>query len=321
MTRANHTNKQEDDNGKCPICGSTNRVRGATHHECGDCGLLIEERGPDPGFTPASGDPRGLRARARGRGTLGSTIAPSSDPKHRRLRRSHQRQSTSEPKFLDLVIGELVGSCDSVDVAVCAADILDSADAVKPLGRVRKKMVGAQGIAADETREYKTRVYAAASLHITNDEGQSNTAPQLAKNWGIRYRDLVWAIRFLNRHRRTHCGEPREPPSERRSRQLRHELDRLRSFLVEQVGALPANEVIEVATEVLRSQMEPIYPDDAWYTGAYCNYPSPRAAFAAVVVAIAELGLPNGLARRLYERLPITGMKHFIERSADLFDE
>ena len=77
--------------------------------------------------------------------------------------------------------------------------------------------------------------------------------------------------------------------------------------------------IIEAASRILTDEGEPLGANDQWLTGRFCNVPSPRAAFEATVTAMAGLGLPLRCARGLYERLPITGMAHFMERCSGLF--
>ncbi len=79
------------------------------------------------------------------------------------------------------------------------------------------------------------------------------------------------------------------------------------------------NRIIEAATKILADEGEPLGTNGEWLTGRFCNTPSTRAAFEAAITAMAELGMPLRSARRLYERLPITGMSYFMERCTGLF--
>jgi len=303
----------------CPLCGSRHMVQGTSHYECSGCGAERDRLEADPGFVPQTGAPSPLRA-SDNVNDLGSQIAKTGDSASERLRKANERSKRRNPLFIDLAISEIVKACGVNSVSEDAASLLIEVNKAKRLGGVRKKRRGTSGMQADESKEYRARTFAAAALHIRNSEGQSNTAPQVAAQWGVRYLDLVSAVRLLNRHRRSEEAEGREPPRDRRSRELRHEAERHRSFLAEQYDMDTVNRITEEQVRILRDEGEPFQPDDEWHTGRFCNDPTPRAAFEAVVEAMAELGLPRSSARLLFQRLPINGMNHFMERSAHLFE-
>ena len=310
-------NRRIDDR-KCKICGSTKRVEGQTHYICDGCGSQLEELEPDPGFVPEGQTPTVLRD-SGDRNHLGSRIDPTGDKASENFRKKHMAASYRKPRFIDIIVRELVKKCGTGNSSQDAARLLIEVDSKERLGAVRKKRRGTKGMGKEESKEYRARAFAAAALHILNSNGHSNTAPQVARDWGLVYLDLASAIRTLRSNITEFEGAMRERPSVLRSRQLRHELGRLRSFLHEQFDMAEVDRIIEAASRILSEEGEPLGANDQWLTGRFCNVPSPRAAFEATVTAMAGLGLPLRCARRLYERLPITGMAYFMERCSGLF--
>ena len=304
--------------GKCEECGSTKRVEGQTHYMCDGCGVQLDELEPDPGFVLEGQMPMSLRP-SNDRNSLGSQIEKSTDKTSEKFRKSHAITSYKKPLFIDIAIRELVERCGINKISEAAARLLKEADSKEKLGRIRKKRHGAKGMSKDDSRDYRARAFAAAALHILNSDGQSNTAPQVARDWGLVYLDLASSIRILRRNIGVGNETLREDPSVLRYRQLRHEISRLRNFLQEQFDMDEVNRIIEAATKILVDEGEPVGPNGEWLTGRFCNVPSSRAAFEAAITAMAELGMPIGSARRLYERLPISGMSNFMERCSGLF--
>ncbi len=303
---------------KCDECGSTKKVEGQTHYMCDGCGVQLEEMEPDPGFVLGNQMPMALRP-SNDRNLLGSQIDKSTDKASEKLRNAHVITSYKKPLFIDIAIQELVAKSGANKVSEAAARLLREVDAKEKLGRIRKKRVGNKGMSKDESRDYRARSFAAAALHILNSDGQSNRAPQVAREWGLVYRDLVSSIKILRRNIEVAGETIRENPSVLRYRQLRHEISRLRSFLQEQFEMDEVNQIIEAATKILVDEGEPLGSNGEWLTGRFCNDPSPRAAFEAAIMAMAELGMPLRSARRLYERLPINGMSDFMMRCSGLF--
>ena len=304
--------------GKCDECGSTKRVEGQTHYMCEGCGVELEELEPDPGFVIGSQAPMALRP-SNDRNLLGGHIDKSADKVSEKFRKAHVITSYKKPLFIDIAIRELVERCGVNRVSEAAARLLIEADSKEKLGRIRKKRHGTKGMSKDESRDYRARAFAAAALHILNSDGQSNTAPQVARDWGLAHLDLASSIRILRRSIAGVKETIREDPSTTRYRELRHEISRLRSFLQEQFDMEEVNRIIEAATKILVDEGEPLGANGDWLTGRFCNMPSTKAAFEAAITAMAELGMPLRSARRLYERLPITGMSHFMERCSGLF--
>ena len=304
--------------GKCGECNSTKRVEGLTHYMCDGCGVQLDELEPDPGFTPDNQMPTALRP-SNDRNMLGSHIDKSRDKVSEKFRKTHVTTSSKKPLFIDIAIREMVARCGANKVSEAAARLLLEADSKEKLGRIRKKRHGTKGMSKDDSRDYRARAFAAAALHILNSDGQSNTAPQVARGWGLVYLDLASTIGILRRSIGAAEQTLREDPSVIRYRQLRHEISRLRNFLQEQFDMDEVNRIVEAATKILVDEGEPLGSNSEWLTGRFCNVPSPRAAFEAAITAMAELGMPLRSARRLYERLPITGMSYFMERCSGLF--
>ena len=304
--------------GKCDECGSTKRVEGLTHYMCDGCGVQLDDLEPDPGFVLGGQMPMALRP-SNDRNLLGSHIDKSTDKVSEKFRNAHVITSYKKPLFIDIAIRELVERCGVNKVSEAAARLLKEADSKEKLGRIRKKRHGTKGMSKEESREYRARAFAAAALHILNSDGQSNTAPQVARDWGLVYLDLASSIRILRRNIGGEKETLREDPAVLRYRQLRHEISRLRNFLQEQFDMDEVNRIIEAATRILVDEGEPLGSNGEWLTGRFCNMPSTRAAFEAAITAMAEIGMPLRSARKLYERLPITGMSYFMERCSGLF--
>ena len=102
--------------------------------------------------------------------------------------------SCKKPRFIDIAISELVRKCGVCKVSEDAARLLIEVDTKESLGGIRKKRHGTKGMGKEESKEYRARAFAAAALHILNSNGQSNTAPQVARDWGLVYLDLASAI-------------------------------------------------------------------------------------------------------------------------------
>ena len=295
---------------KCPECRTTRRTVGLTHYECEVCGCLLEELPADCGFVPEQTIPRVLR-KASDRNQLGTRIDESGGSD--RVSRTHSQASSKRVLFIDIAIGELVRECGVSPASVDAAHLLNEVDSVSSLGRIRRKMRGAEGMEADEAREYRARAFAAGALHIRSAEGQSNTAPQVARDWKLRYVDLALAIKILNKSRRS--GRSSESPSDRRARELRQELDRIRSFLTERFEMEIVIAILDATLDELKSSGEPLDHGEEWLTGPLCNTPSQRAVFETAIRSMAKIGLSLESARDLYQRLPIGGMSYFMERT------
>ena len=124
------------------------RTVGLTHYECEVCGCLLEELPADYGFVPEQAIPRVLR-KASDRNQLGTRIDESGGSD--RVSRAHSQASSKRVLFIDIAIGELVRECGVCPASVDAAHLLHEADSVSSLGRIRRKMRGAEGMEADES--------------------------------------------------------------------------------------------------------------------------------------------------------------------------
>ena len=136
-------NRRIDDR-KCEVCGSTKRVEGQTHYICDGCGSQLEELEPDPGFVPEGQTPTVLRD-SGDRNQLGSRIDPSGDKASEKFRKKHMVASYQKPRFIDIIVRELVKKCGTGNSSQDAARLLIEVDSKERLGAVRKKRRGAKG--------------------------------------------------------------------------------------------------------------------------------------------------------------------------------
>ena len=301
--------------GKCPECGSTKRISGLSHYECDLCGRQLERLPLQHDFTPEQTVPRELR-KSTDRNSLGTTIDGTEGA--RRLRDVHAMSSARNPLFLDLSIHQISKECGTNSTSADAAQLLIEADRDVKLGMIRRRMRGTQGMGEDESREYRARAFAAASLHIRNSEGRSNTAPQAAMSWGLRYSDLA-RNKDPQQASKSKSGCVQGTPSVE-GLELRQELERIRNFMSEQLDMATVNEIMDRCEDMLRASGEPLRRGDEWLTGPLCNTPSSRAAFEIAIRSMAKQGLPVESAMTLYRRLPIGGLSHMERTCPSLFE-
>ena len=319
LTISNDDENERKRQESCPQCESINKQPGHSHYYCSDCGWELNQLDAVTSFAPANSDPGGLRARVSGRSRYGTTISVSEDSRARRLARTHDRSTYGRPSFVDEIVGEIVRSCGNSRIAGDATWLLDRVNQAKDIGKRRRKMVGCAGMSNGDAKLYRIRVYAAAALHILNDDGRQNTSRHLARDWGLDFRDLVGAIRFLNSNRRRLVDEA--PPPNNRGRNLHREFGTIRDYLIQLVGTDKANLVHERGITILKRELELLGEEDKGVVGVgkFTPHSPPKAAFMAAVMAMAELGLERGLVRELYRNLPTIGVGNFVERSSCLF--
>ena len=302
----------------CPNCGSTTREPKHSHYHCSDCGWQLDQLEFSPSFAPTNNDPNGLKAKAIGHSRNGTTLSVNGGQRGRRLARTHSRATRERPRFLDEIVGEIVRSCGISRAAADATRLLIQVNQANPIGNRRKKMTGCADMSYYDAKQYRTRVYAAAALHILNDDGQQNTSRHLSRDWAIDFRDLVGTIRFLNSHRRRLLNET--PSIDNRPRKLRQEIATTRDYLIQLVGCEKANQIYATSIKILKSELELIDDKESKIgVGKFMPHSPPKAAFMAAVMAMAELGLPRTLVRELHRVLPTTGIGNFVERSTYLF--
>ena len=138
-------------------------VEGLTHYICDGCGSQLEELEPDPGFVPEGQTPTVLRD-SGDRNQLGSRIDPSGDKASEKFRKKHMVASYQKPRFIDIIVRELVKKCGTGNSSQDAARLLIEVDSKERLGAVRKKRRGTKGMGKEESKEYK-QGFAAATAH------------------------------------------------------------------------------------------------------------------------------------------------------------
>ena len=117
----------------------------------------------------------------------GSDIEWSKDPSLDRFRRSHDRVTSAKPLFIDIVISEITRSCGKNRISAAAADLIIKVNSEISISRLRRKMHGTSGLSPSDSKSYRTKVYAAAALHIKRSDGQTNTAHRVSTEWGINH--------------------------------------------------------------------------------------------------------------------------------------
>ena len=195
-------------------------------------------------------------------------------------------------------------------------EILKIVNMKNPIGKKRDKFKGSLRMNKNSKRTYKERVYAAALLYILNSKECRNTrAVQIADEWEILYNDLVKIVSFLKKNMKL----VRESPNQIRTRELQYNLRNTRDFLTEQIGIVKANEVMRKAEIILENEGEPLEINDEWYTGKYVNKPSNKAVMMSFVEAMSLMKIEKSIAKKLFQRLPIPGMKYYFENISKKF--
>tara|TARA_B100001996_G_scaffold253856_1_gene197102 strand:- start:304 stop:1254 length:951 start_codon:yes stop_codon:yes gene_type:complete len=312
------TDKEES--GRCVECNSTDKVRGMSHYECAECGCLLDPLELDPGFTPQPFS-QTFQMTSNKNG-LGTTIGPSKDPKSERWRKAHDRATLERPLFVDLVIREITRSCGNNRISADAADLVLRVNSAARISRVRRRMHGTAGMAPLDSKSYRTRVYAAAALHIRRSDGQVNTAHRVSTDWGINHFDLVAAIRMMNSVLREISPNRGEDPTTMRIRGLNAESEVIRQFLNQLFSIPQAVLISETQIRILRESGEPFYHGDGWNNGRFTNEKADKASFMSTVEAMAELGIPFSSVEELYGLHPVRGLQTRVKRSRKgLFDQ
>ena len=291
---------------------------GDSHVHCSSCGIPLEQVPHDHGYNPPSIDPEHLAGASRGISNIGSNIGPSDDRLTKNLRRLHNMTTRKKPSFLQLIYAELVNSGEGQRIVADAAKLLSRVDDEVSIGGKRQGLLGTRDMNKPEAKRYRTRMYAAATLQVLNDEGQSNRAPQIGKSWEIAHHDLVWAVGFIKSNRPV-IPDQRKSPVENRSADLNFWLSGIRDFLLEDFPADVANTVISSAEAILLDHGEPLTSDGKWFSGRFCNEPAKKAAFKSVVEAMPPNDLPREAAKNLFKKMPIRGLQHWMDRSGNLF--
>ena len=304
---------------RCWYCGSSEITADRSHYVCERCGYPQRQLEADPGFVPRNSFQ--IRPEIGMSNDLGSQIQWSRDPSSERIRRLHNRASSRTLRFIDEIIGEVVAACGQNSISLQAADFLLAVNSQSPIGRIRRGMRGTRGMGRHESRSYRAKVYAAATLHILRSQGQANTAHMVSANWGINHFDLVGSIRLLNRLSRRHQAhtEGQRDPTYLRIERLNRESREIRQFLHQILPMQTVVVISEAQIQILRDSGEPFYHGDPWHNNRFTNEEPVKAAFMSTVEAMAEMDLPFSSVQELYELHPVRGLKTRVERSKRYF--
>ena len=309
--------REKADSVKCEVCNSTGLVRGRSHYECDGCGTELFPIEADAGFVP---EPFSYPMPSTSNGnSLGSEIEWSKDPSLDRFRRSHERVTSTKPLFIDLVISEIARSCGKNRISAAAADLIIEVNSENSISRLRRKMHGTSGMSPSDSKSYRTKVYAAAALHIMRSDGQANTAHRVSTEWGINHFDLVGAIRMMNGVLKGIRPVGQEDPTTTRIRQLNSESETIRQYLYQIFQAPEVVRISETQIRILRESGEPFYQGDVWTNGRFTNETPDKAAFMSTVEAMAEIGHPFTRVQELYSIHPVRGLQTRVSRSSRLF--
>ena len=301
----------------CPSCGcsQTRFDNSLGETSCDDCGLVLESHTLDDGAGLSWGDePQNTPTKG-----LGSTFK-GTDRKSRRMRKTHDFSTRKRKDFMALVDELVDGSGEGVRTRDSVKTLLAAANKDLKLSSKRNKLRGTKGMSTADASDYRRKLLVSSALHVINDDGTENRAPQIALEWDVEFNDLAGSVRMLRRWReaelRKQDGYVPEDPLQRRTRELNYWLTRLRDFLttVEGVSFEQSNSVLEVARQRLRENGEPVQHGDKWMIGGKFNAVSKRAAMESVIEAMASLGMTSKQAKMLGKMVPVPGMSVFIER-------
>tara|TARA_B110001452_G_scaffold102605_1_gene85160 strand:+ start:1220 stop:2200 length:981 start_codon:yes stop_codon:yes gene_type:complete len=306
-------NKKNKD--KCPHCNSIERMDGDEEIHCKNCGIGIEKIGFDTGFMLENKDPEDFIGKSNGIEKLGSNIAKDKDATTMRLRRTQNNIVKKKPLILDCIIGMIMESGEEYRIVSDVSKILNDVDSKVSIGNRRDKFKGSICMNKNQKRQYKERVFAAAALYILDKSCRNTRAVQIADEWEILYNDLVKIVSFMKKNMKL----IRESPNQIRTRELQYNLRNTRDFLTEQIGIVKANEVMRKAEIILENEGEPLEINDEWYTGKYVNKPSNKAVMMSFVEAMSLMKIEKSIAKKLFQRLPIPGMKYYFENISKKF--
>ena len=311
----NDKDNDDTDERKCGNCGSkrfkVDDRRGEV--SCEDCGVVDEriQLAQDGVEITRVDQTQNTPTRQ-----LGSKRVSGKGKEARRLKRTEAKATRNRPSFLDETLRVVDEAVDGERTKAEAKELLKGFDEEEAsLAKKRRKLRGTRGMSKADARAYKQRLYAAASLKALNDEGRSNQAPQLAKRWGLRHSDLIWASAMLNRF--LSRNRPDEDSASRTRRLLLFNLRRSRDILAERVGWEAANEAFDGAVEELKSHGEPMDSESEstadGMVGDYCNMAYHVAAWKAMVISMVSMGIGDEMIRWLRQRVPLTSTQQFTQ--------
>ena len=316
MSNSRDANETVEDE-PCPSCGCNRTIFDASLGEtsCNDCGLVLESHQLDDGASLSWGtEPQNTPTKG-----LGSTFK-GSDRKSKRMMKTHEFSTRKRKDFMALVEELVERSGEGARTRDAVKTLLAAANKDLKLSSKRNKLRGTTGMSSADSSEYRKKLLVSSALHVINDDGTENRAPQLALEWGLEFNDLAGTVRMLRRWReaelRKQDGYMPENPLHRRTRELNYWLTRLRDFLstVDGVSFEQSNRVLEVARQILRESGEPVQDGDKWMMGGKFNAVSKRAAMESVIEAMASLRMSPKQAKTLGKMVPVPGMSVFIDR-------
>ena len=311
----NRGNNENNDN--CPNCGSNETESGDTHEHCSNCGIEREPLEFDPGFAPAN--PNSV---AGANEELGGTMGPTNDPFYRRLDRLHRRATHDEPDFIDGIIRELRDSAVGRVAFIAACDIIEAANAKEALGRKRRLMRGKPGTSADDDRQYRQRIYAAAALLLLFQyRRQETSVHSLVIDWGLAKNDLMKTKRMLwvlVRAELSWLTNADEDEVMARARDIALRLTVYRDHLAALEDRATAFAVHEAAVEIARQMGEPVIDGDVQLHAdnpePTTEWPPGAAAGRAFFEAMRRLGLSTEIIRELHTAAHFYNLDTFVDR-------
>jgi len=310
-------NRNNDNNtDRCPECGSNETEIGDTHEHCSDCGIPRESLELDPGFVPTNPNPGAGTA-----GELGGAIGPTSDPFYRRLDRLQRRTTHSSPDFIDGIVQELSDSEVGLVSIRAATLIIEVANAKETLGRKRHSLRGMPGTSKDDDRQYRQRIYAAASLLILLKHRQENRVHSLIAEWRLAKNDLLKVKKMLSvlvRSELPWLSNADEDVVIARRQDIVLYLTAYRDHLAAMEDRTTAFAVYEAAQEIARQMGEPVSEGDVQL---HTDNPVPTtdsppgaAAGRAFFEAMRQLGLPREVIRELHAVTGFYNLDTFVDR-------
>jgi len=329
MTSEENSNRRQVDERKCSSCGYHDLIEDVRRGElvCPNCGFVVQDRiAAEDGAEISRGD----EAQNTPTKKLGSAAIGGKDPDARKLERTRKREARERSTFLseleELAENTIEGERTRQDVKRLLRELGDEEDETS-LADNRKKRQGLRDLEGAERRAYRQRLYLAGAMKALNDSGRPNQAPQVADRWGINHSDLMEVAKMFKKI--LSRGQCREDVDEdewmrRRSEMLIYTLERIREFFAQTEGWDVANEVFARAKEILKSQNEPMPPDnscDKKVVGNFCNMVEHRAAWEAFVSAMKEMGFSDSKVRALRKELPLSSTKNFTERRSSALSE
>ena len=310
----NRDNRDNNDN--CPNCDS-DKTESIDGYEYCICGFELGLSDYDQGFVPTNQNPR-VGAAER----LGSTIGPTNDRNFRRLDRLHRRETHVKPNFLDGIKNHLTNSPIGVVRSRAVCDIIDKADSIEKLGMMRHSLRGVSGMSKDDAKQYRQRLFAAASLELLQDAGYETPVVVVKGEWCLDKYDLKKVKSILKRLIKDEIAclsNATTSPAIARRLAIMHELTTYRDHLISQEGRMTARTVFEEAIGIARSFGEPVLEGDDWANpcdpGPFTNRPASVVAGRSIMEAMSFLGLPPKSVRELHSRYQVYNLETFVERS------